>query len=330
MAVEYSYYKTDCSAGYPRYYGINVVDGNEVQTEINQSDMLAAGQAIGCNPHASTGYGKKPPVTGNGLAAKTQRFGELLKAPQSTIDALKALAWYRGTMLMELVNRGIPIANPNNMFEIITKYGEVHPQLKSPTGKQKAVAMQPKSGGAGFDFGGLFGLVGDLVNGIADGIQNGNVAAFLTTWATEFQKYMTADFGSIQATLNATQAAPGAWGGWGPKGALDMLQQFKRTSWADLRNTITTYCTQHNVEIPAGVKELWRQQDMLEADLQAKVNAANPIEVGGGNHPNTGDTTAAGSWISKNIIWVILAVVALILLIVVFMAMSKRGKKAAK
>lgn len=335
MAKEYSYYQTDCSQGYPIYHGIVAdSDGNVLENDIlSQSDMLAAGQAIGCNPHASGNFGRKPPARGAGLLQKTQAIGVLMKAPQSVIDQVKRLAPLRWPMLMELSNKNVPIANPNNLFEIATKYAEIHPALPTPAGKMKSFAMQPKSAGTGFDFGSAFGFLGNLVNTIVDGVNSGGVNAFLTNWANQFNTYMTADFKSIQDTLNATAAAPGPWGGYGPKGALDMLLRFKSTSWADLKKTITDYCAAHQVDIPVAVKSFWDQQLALEDSLRSKLDAAPPASSGGASTINTpkspdgGGGSGVADFFSQYGMYFIIGLILLLLLIAVIVGVSSYKKK---
>jgi hypothetical protein len=345
MAKLYPLYKTDCSKGYPVYYGVETdANGVETLTEVSQSDMLAAGQGIGCGHAGSSNYGVSPPDPGKGFLVRIQTIGKLLKLPQDVIDKYKKLAPHRGTMLMTLANHGIKVANPNNIYEVAFKYSATHPELPTPSKKEQAVTMQPKTGGGSFDWGSLITSAGNIVNTITNGINDANVQRFLVQWGQAFSEYMTNDFGEIEKTLKATAANPGAWGGWGPQGALDMFLQFNKTSWADLKATITSYCSEHSVSIPDSVVALWQDQIRLQRSLEDAVLLAQqngtplggPSQTGSGNNTTIGGdptgtgSATAGGWFKKNWLGVVIGVVAILGLVVIIVAATKSGKKKRK
>lgn len=374
-STTYDHFEKTCKNGYPQYYGVTIdpVTGAEVKHEMNGSDWVAAGQAqgyesmaLGC-PHAGSFitiggvptviYRHNGPIPKPRTPASLKNIvsiqGKRMGASKSVIEKVQSIVPYKNMMLMDIRNMGGHVADPNNVYEVVAEYGRLHPGMGTPTRDTRSyVTMVPKSGGGGgFDIGGIFGAISDLVDGISSSVNNANAQAFVNHFAQAFADYMTTDMGAIRATLNATQQNPGPWGGWGPRGALDMLIQYKNTSWAGLKHDITVFCDQHHMDIPPSVTALWQQQDMLEQELRNSIASGgsgglNPNTQYHNQVPNAGSTSTStgtdmgggsgggnspmmsGAWFKKNLPWLIVALVVLIILIVVIAMASRKGKKS--
>lgn len=289
-----------------------------------QAAMSSGGDFSAPNPEAI------PKVYGKKLVNQTWAQGRKLRLSDSQIQKVVNLIPFRESMLAYLASLAyqgtyVPIDDRNNMFEVLMHYTKFNSQTGHKVSNDMyQTAMGKKSMTERLDWGGIFGGLADMVGGIVDGVSNANVQAFLTNWATAYKNYMTTDLGAIQATYNATASAPGAWGGWGAKGALDMLRQYKRTSWADLKNTITSYAQQHNVEIPQSVKDYWIEQNQLEQRLQNEVDEQNrqPGEFGNygsPNRPGLGNQIPGQlSDFKSNMVWIVAAVVIVVAVLYFF------------
>lgn len=371
-STTYDHFEKTCKNGFPQYYGVTIdpVTGQEVKHEMNGSDWVAAGQSqgyesmsLGC-PHAGSfiSIGGKPTIVIGHIAplpkpkspASTKiiaaQQGKKMGVSDGLISKVQSLIPHRNTFQMEIRNMGGNVADPNNMYEILAEYGRVHQSLPTPSRAVKAtVSMVPKSG---FDIGGIAGAFGDLVSGIADGVNNANVANYLSAFASQYAQYMNTDLGAINATRNATATNRGPWGGYGPQGALDMLLQFKNTSWAGLKSDITNYVNSHQgTSVPQSVKDYWQQQDTLEQSLRSEIangstgglnngtQYSNQVPSPGvrpnGSGPTSNGTTggsspsgAAGFDFMKWLPWIVVGVLAVIVIIIMVSMMSGKSKKS--
>lgn len=320
MAQNYTEYKKTCRNGYAQYYG-GSTDSNGVTTwtEINGSEFVSGLLAVnpdstnatlGCPPSGSFVVTDSAKGRGGGSAWRslfktartkvmTSKFRTTTAAvargldmPRVGVDAVNSIEWLAPIMLMELRNANISISNKNNFYEILTRYGQLKGVLR-PTDQQIREVMNPKSGEGGGGMGGAGGIIEGilgLVGGIADAVNSGNTQAFLNQFSQQYQQYMTNDFGSIDQTLNATSTAPGPWGGWGPQGALDMLIQFKNSSWQNLFNTISTYCSQKGVEVPNVVKD-YTNTKIPQKETSLRQLLASTNNPGGHNTSNMDHVT---------------------------------------
>lgn len=378
----YDSFKKTCKNGYPQYYGVTLdpVTGEEQLHEMNGSDWIAAGQSqgyeslsLGCpsshlvmGPGNTGGTGGRPrPAVGPKVATQTYGFNKpsvdwksgqrlinytrglasSLKLPSMTIEKAIGLLPMRSFYLMDIRNSGGHVADPNNIFEILAEYARLHPSLQSPSQSERVAMMQPKSApdmiGAGL------GIAGDLVNLIGGAVENGNTQAFLASFATAMQNYMNNDFGEIRATLNATESNRGKWGGWGPKGALDMLLQYKNTSWKNLKNDITSYCQSRGINpVPSNITTWFDQQDALEAELRNDYSTSGgkgalnngtqySSQIAGGSSTGSGTSFGAGAFSGMQFDWKkwlpwIIGIVVFIILMVVIIQSSKRRKSNSK
>lgn len=343
MAQTYDSYKKTCKNGYPQYYGVTIdpVTGVETSTEMNGSDWIASGQAagyeslsLGCPSSGSITTYKPPRKHGAALVRYNRKKGTEYGLKKSGIDKGLALLPMITTMLAYLKARNVGVKDENNIFEVAAKYANAYPNSKMRVDSNgvKAFLSQNKNRLEMFDVGAIFSGVGSIITEIVNAASEGNVNAFLSNWSQAFDNYMRTDFAAIQETLEATQENPGPWGGWGPKGALDMLKQYKRTSWQDLRNTIEAYCQQHGKDIPDPVKRLWEAQDKLEDDLRELMDqqgtSGTQTPSGGGGGDLGGNNTIrpqAGGDIMKYIPWI---VGALLFGFVIYLAFFRKAKKS--
>lgn len=366
-STTYDHFTKTCKNGYPQYYGVTVdpVTGVETKHELNGSDWVAAGQAqgveslsLGCPPNYignTSGLGVKgvqrigpnvppqQPLSKGVTSALTKKYGTRLGASPELIKAVQKIIPMRGFMLADIKNYNGSVSDPNNMFEVAAEYARIHPQHTSPpAGDRQVITAVPKSGAAGVVDAGL-GIVGSIVNLISDSTNAANAQNFVNAFATQFKAYMDSDFADIRNTLNATSSNRGKWGGWGPKGALDMLLQFKNTSWKDLKNTINDYCTTHNIPVPQSVKSLWDDQQTLENELRAQLAQTNG--QGAVNNGTSYSSQISGSAMtggggysmpmvnfnfSKWLPWIIGIVVLIALIIGISIAMKAAKKRKSK
>ncbi len=294
-----------CVNNAPVYVGLTLnSDGiTSTETMLTQQEYIDACNAMGASQHlqpcsvsAGGSYQPHSPahklVFGGKLTNATKFYSKTFKVPSSTELQVMNLERYRPIFQMMLRNNGVRIYNPNNMYEILAKVADLYPGLKSPSNMTIAAVTNPKTrkmitksveasggGGSGMDMSWLGDLVG-MVGGIAAGINNGSIQNQLAEWSSNYTAYMQTDFAAIAATLQANGAAK----------ALEAFYGYKNGSWAEMKQTITQYCSQHSVPIPNAYEIAWAKQDEMEANLKSMVPAGSGAYNGGGNSSGTGAT----------------------------------------
>lgn len=342
----------NCAKGYPAYYAVilDPVTGIEIsRREISGTEYIDNGGVGGlnCPPSGNMVLNPKPTVTGNLFHQQVAKHGKQLKLDSKTMALVQQLMPYRFYFLTQLRNRGIQVLNPNNIFEILTKYGKFNPnfpavpnevmiagyipgkasfrstyQIRDNSGAQYQAKSMEAGGasGGGIDVSWVGGLV-SLIGGIAGSINSNSVQGTLDTWAANYVAYMQKDFAVIEDSLKAS----------GPAQALNTFYSYKNGSWAGLDHDLNDHVTKNNLQMPASVLDLRVKQDQLEARLKALVqgggnNPPKPVNNGSNNGnlqlPSPNDTSAGG-WMMRNWYWIGLS----LLVIVVLFFVLKKSKK---
>lgn len=272
---KYNYYQQTRYNGVNKYYGVNVLGDRQNAVELNGLEFYKLTTAPLMLKDGSLIY-KPHLLTGSSLASTTEKIGRERKLPRRTIDAFMKLLPTRSTMLTALYYKKIPVANENDIYEIAIKYARIHPDTRSKIteAKYKRAFQADKSGVDGFDAAGIFSAIGDLVGGIVNAVAAGNIAQQIKDFTVQYQKYMDTDLAAIQNTYIANREAPGPWSGYGAIGALGMLLQYKRSSWAELKAHIEDLAQKAGQAVPKPIKDFWAEQDRLEQSFRQQIAQA--------------------------------------------------------
>lgn len=349
--------KKTCKAGYPQYFAVvlDPVTGEEIASRaLTSSEYINEGGAGGISCPASGNRTlitpRKPPMIGTGYLAQIAKQGKQLGLDQKTIklaqDVIAPMRYYYITMLR---NKGVHVIDPNNLYEIISKYSKANPNITSPSNDLMIAMFQPSKaqfkatyqvrtsggaqynpksgegaggGGGSVDIGGLLGGIVGMIGSIAGSINSSNVDSTLSTWVSNYANYMQTDFAAINSTLQSA----------GPSKALEHFYAYKNGSWKGLDNDVNTLCANNHKEVPGTILDLRIKQDQLETKLKGLVNGGAVIPSPPNNNSNNssidpvnnGNTpTNNDGWFVRNWYYVVGGFVLLILGIVVVSKMAK-------
>lgn len=217
---------------------------------------------------------------GNELKSHVERMGFDLGLSRESVQKAVSFIPFRETALMYLEAMDIPVADPNNIFELLFKYSyhnSLSKHILNDTDYALAIGetVSKRKSNKAMDWGGIIGVAVDFFTGLFTAGTDEETRRELNEWGNAFANYMQVDFGDIRR--ETTERGPAAGLAW--------LLRLKETSWLDLKNYITALCANKGVPIPSGILQLQEAQLQLEDALREEIMTSGDL--------GTGDPTTA-------------------------------------
>lgn len=230
---------------------------------------------------------------------------------QATADILKLIG-EREIMLQFLNAAQVPVADQNNLLEIMFKYVYHNPIFKGYLNDHDyslaigAHTVNRKSNMA-MDWGALASGVVNTIVTITQAFESEEDFRQLVVHLNAHREYMRVDFADIEREAREK----------GPEAGLEWLLRLKRTSWKDLKTYILNWLAERGISIPDELTALWDAQLTIEQalrdDIQAGGNSSTlplpvnnaPFSPGGstGNVNTGGGTKPVAMDIEKLLPW---------------------------
>lgn len=275
----------------------------------------------------------RPRKRGQSLVNYTRLLGQQRNYSRATVQKAVDLIPELSNALMHLHHLNIPVANENDVYEVMIKFANHYPfmphkipeqeynmlvnhvtgstQVMTPKNSFAASNGQqappnPQGSGSGFDWASMASNVvhtatsgvdpSGMIGGIFDMIISGIQSGIQASDNAELNQWVNAYINYMQTDFGDIKRELSEKG---PQAALTWLLRLKDTSWKDLKNYNLNWVNHHGMQVPPTVLQLQQAQADLETQLRQQIAQSPPgtthVPQTGEYNPNGGTTAPTGN-----------------------------------